>query len=256
MFRMPWARRTRPSPPVALPPPADPPRLATDSLRTMLAGFVAVVPTVPIVGVLGAVSGISTRAALTITSLYVFYSFYALAHAALTWLALRKADARTLAHWMRRTVPRGVLARVQEWVFGNGSAPSWSAQTSLLAVFAVVAVQFSPELRGEPLLVAAAVAVVITSWVSAVVAYAVHYARLVAVSGGAEFRDPTAPVFADWLHVSMSVMSQAGTGDVRFTARPLRGTATGQAVLAVLFSTVIVALLVSLVIGAGAEVVG
>jgi uncharacterized membrane protein len=86
---------------------------------------------------------------------------------------------------------------------------------------------------------------VLAAWATMVVTYAADYARRQAVSPGLEFPGEPPTGFGDYLYLSTAVSTTFGTTDVTVRTRALRRVVTGHALIAFVFNTVVVGLLVS-----------
>ena len=80
--------------------------------------------------------------------------------------------------------------------------------------------------------------------------YAVHVARLDAVGGGLRFPgDDEERAFSDYLYLALAVQASFGPSDVQVTSRRMRRTLTGHMLIGWVFNTVVVASIVSLLVG-------
>jgi hypothetical protein len=132
----------------------------------------------------------------------------------------------------------------------------------LAVVFAAVALvaaavlprvdQLVPAGAEHVVLLVLAVSAVVLGWTVLAVGYAVHYLRLdvrhrhpTDGSAGLQFPGPDAPQFLDYLYFAVSVATTFGTTDVNVLNRALRRTVMVQSVLAFVFNTVILALVLA-----------
>ena len=194
------------------------------------------------------------------------WGFFAAIHSVLTHRAYRDASVaefradgvaevppvRPATRWAR------VWSRLRQWwrgwwVMGN-DAPSWSVQVSVLALIVVALIIVTPALRSSQGLLVAALAMVAASWANVAVMYAVHYARIDARTGGLGFPGDEPRAFVDYLYLALAVQTTFGTTDVEIRTRQLRRTAIGHGALAFVFNSVIIAMIISLLLGvAGAS---
>lgn len=200
---------------------------------------------------------------LVVLSLASFFVSYA----ALTVLAFIRLDAGQFAAALtigrpdpNRTVPRWkrylLGARGPEHVGGDG--PSWPvvmAAVSLAVAFALVANQ---DLREDPAAILIVGALVVSSWLETVVAYALHIARLEDRWGGLRFPpddrgETQGRVFADYLALAVGTQASYGPGDVEITNSRMRGTLAGHTLVAFLFNTIILAMLISSLVAQAAS---
>lgn len=227
------------------------PWLVSDSARYVVATLITAVLAAAygsLVQATGPDRGISL---IFIASVYFgSWSVYSLLYAGLTWAVLRRADGDELAEWLSEDRQGRRRRRRAEWLAGSGG-PLGATSFCALAIAAVISASLLPELRGNPVIVALAVSVVATSWLLIVVVYAVHYARENTFRGGLEFRgvdDDGPPRLADYAYLAVQIGTAYNGADVTATSRAMRRTITVHAVVAFVYNTVLIALLVSLLI--------
>jgi uncharacterized membrane protein len=126
-----------------------------------------------------------------------------------------------------------------------GTGPTISVQWSGIAIVSVVALAVSHELLKRPLLLALGVAVVITSWLTTMLSYAVHYARVTATVGGLTFPGDDGLVFWDCVYLATQVQTTFSSSDVEVRTTVTRKIVTGHTLVAFGFNTVIIALLIA-----------
>lgn len=227
------------------------PRLSADHWRYYLSDGIALVG----VGILILVSRISALdffdTPVKVISVYLAaWTLRCVLYSILTWWVFRRADGDTLAAWLRegRTARRKRRSRE---VSGLSSGPSGAASFCVLALAVVVYCAATVELRESPLVVTLAAVTVIASWQQVVVLYAVHYARENANIGGLTFtgaeRDGS-PRFADYFYLAVQVSTSFTAADVSVGSRAMRRVVTGHSIIGFVFSTAVIALLVSFLI--------
>jgi uncharacterized membrane protein len=119
---------------------------------------------------------------------------------------------------------------------------------TILAVIAAAAIS---ELRENPLVIGLAVLVVASSWLLIVAVYAVHYAREDVQLGGLTFAgDEEEAEFSDYVYLAVQVSTSFTGSGVHVASRAMRREVTVHSVIAFVFNTVTIALLVSLLIAA------
>lgn len=224
------------------------PRLANDSSRAWLASAFGVAGSFA-VG-LGYIAYLRANdleyeqlTATTVSGLTGVLGIF-VAYEILTWRTFRRASAAELSAWLGETTPRQTRAKVLQALSGGG-ATSWSAQAAVFALLAVIVVSFVAELRDNPLVVSLGLALVIASWLLVVCAYAVSYARENIDSPGLEFPGDTAPTWSDYVYLAVQVSTTFSSSDVTVLTTAMRRHVAVHSVLAFVFNTVIVALLVS-----------
>jgi uncharacterized membrane protein len=172
------------------------------------------------------------------TILFVFVLYEVL-----TWRTFARASPSEFTELITSTTPDPDRARVLRMVNGGG-ASSWSVQAALMALVAVVVVSFVPVLRQNVLVVVLGFSVVVSSWVLVVFTYAIHYAREDASQPGLEFPGAK-PLWWDYVYLSTQVSTTFSASDVTVTTTAMRRHVTAQCLIAFVFNTVIVALVVS-----------
>lgn len=181
------------------------------------------------------------------------WTLFAVVHALITWLAFRALGhdqlqaalaVETRAH---ATARRRGTSWLRTLVTG-GTGAGWSVQVSLLALLAVAALLLVPGLRQEPVVLATGLAMVAASWIDVAVVYTLHYARVNGTSGSLRFPGEEPPTFSDYRYLAVGVQTTFGTTDVEVRTSVMRRVVTGHALLAFVFNTVIVAIVVSLLL--------
>ena len=176
---------------------------------------------------------------------FVFWTCYSLVYLVLTVGIFTRANPTELANWLGATMTRRALQRGESSLRGAG--PTVSVQWSVLAIASVVLVAQSPTLLDDPLANGLSFAVVTSAWLVTVVAYAVHYARHDLGRDGLLFpgKDEGA-IFWDYLYLSGQVSATFSTGDITVTSTRARRVVLGHSLIAFLFNTVIIALLITI----------
>jgi uncharacterized membrane protein len=165
-------------------------------------------------------------------------------HSVLSWRAFRRLEGAALSAAVRTDRASMVGARG-----AGGDGPAWSVQVSILAVLVVGALVVVPGLRSHPVLLGAAVVMVAASWIDVAVMYAVHYARMDASTGALHFSGTEERSFFDYLYLSLAIQTTFGATDVTPTDRQSRRTVMTHGLLAFVFNTIIIAVVVSLLLG-------
>lgn len=227
--------------------PRTHPRLASDIFRTLLtlALLMLAAPLIGLVSLFVSRPGAGRFDTPTLLSSYLLcFVFYFAVYQLLTWWGFGRADADELVRWARATTPRSASERrLQAWT-GSG-VRSWAVTAALLALVAVVVVLVVPALREDPLVLASSLLVVVTSWSMVVYAFAVAYLRLDAESGGLDFPGGDRPVWSDYVYLAVQVNATFSSSDVDASTPAARRLVTTHTLLAFVFNTIIVALLVS-----------
>lgn len=195
----------------------------------------------------------------------------------LMWLIYSVLDAAVLHRWLGRrssrdlhtllrTHSRGPKESVNPvgWralMLGESSTLGNTVTFSMMAMLVVVISMWMPEARSVPTMRFLAVATVLASWTSIVLAQALRYARLAAQhdperslpegessAPPLRFRGTDAPVFSDYVSLSLTLSTMMGAQDVQFSGRAARTAVREHAVVGFLFNSMIIAALASLLL--------
>lgn len=175
----------------------------------------------------------------------LYFTLYQVA----TWSVFHRADADQLERWIRLTTPRTRSERRLITWTGSGTR-SWALTAAFFALAVVLTIALVEELRTNPVIIVSSLLVVATGWTMVVYAYAVAYLRKAVESGGLEFPEQPHPLWSDYFYVSVQIMTTFSSSDVTVTTTAMRRTVTGHSLIAFIFNTVIVALLVSTLLAA------
>ena len=173
---------------------------------------------------------------------------FSMCHGVATYLAFRGLSGDDLNRAMTDAVP----PRKNKFstILVGSDGPVWSVSIALVAMFGVLFVLTVPGLRLPPVVIGVTIMMVIASWVDVAVTYAAYYARLDRHRTALIFPDDHARNFSDYLYLAFAVQATFGTTDVSAARTYMRRGLTGHAMLAFVFNTVIVAILVSLLVSA------
>jgi uncharacterized membrane protein len=224
------------------------PRLAGDTYRAWVATGVGTVASlltaltyVIVTSPAGPRYDIVVAMALSgLTGMLVIFGLYEV----LTWRTFRRATSAELVSWIRRTAPTANPTGLG-WLASGGSGRSWSVQAAVLAMTAVIVVTFLDVLRHNPVVVTLGLLVVVASWVLVVIAFALEYARENATAAGLDFPGSADPLWWDYFYLSSQVSTTFSSSDVTVLSTAMRRHVTAHSVIAFVFNTVIVALMVS-----------
>ncbi|RZS61460.1 putative membrane protein [Xylanimonas ulmi] len=205
----------------------------------------------------GAVAGVALRTDSLVTALLGGWAVGGLLFVVWTLTVVVPMGPDATAEHALREEPARVIERGLVLIAAMAS----------LAGLAVVLVQGG--LREHPLTAVAVLAAVVASWASVHTIFALRYARLyyTAPRGGIDFHNAdadadtdadaadgggAAPSYSDFTYVAFTVGMSFAVSDTDLRTTAMRRTALTQALLAYLYGTVIVALLVNLVAGLAA----
>ncbi|WP_413451120.1 DUF1345 domain-containing protein [Georgenia phoenicis] len=138
----------------------------------------------------------------------------------------------------------------------GGDGPSWPVVLALGSLVVAVWLILSDSMRSSGFLVGTSILMIVLAWGGSLVAYAVHVARLDAVGGGLRFPDDGTPAaeerhFSDYLYLSLGVQAAFGPADVQATTARMRRTLSGHVLVGWVFNTVVLAAVVSFLVGLG-----
>lgn len=225
--------------------------LANDSLRHVLASSVAVLLAV-------AVALITTTARQPTGSrqqflfsvgwptIFAFTFWYSLSYWLISQLVFRGLSGSRLRARLRAGNRSKSKHRLYSALAG-GPSTSIAVQFTVIVLVGVLTVALSEQFRSDPVIAAAAVAGVIGSWILMTTTFASQYALAWAEDAGLELpasRDELQ--FSDFGFIAVQLSTAFATSEARISSARLRRTATLHSLVAFCFSTVIVALLVSL----------
>lgn len=227
------------------------PRLVSDGARYALSVVVTVV-LAAVYGALAPDAGPGSVGTLGFVARVYFgaWSVYSLVYAGLTWAVLHRVDGEQLARWLTEDRSARRRRRRTEWLAGS-AGPLGAVSFCAIAIGAVIGASLLAGLREDPVVIVLAVLVVAASWLLILTVYSVHYARENVHRGGLEFRGidhDGPPRLADHTYLAVQVATAYNGADVIATSRAMRRTITAHAVVAFVFNSVLVALLVSLLI--------
>jgi hypothetical protein len=187
------------------------------------------------------------------STLYLLYWIvYSLVYTATTLRAFGRADGAALAQWFRESREGRRRRRLFE-LLTMASGPAGSISLCVAALTAVIIFAISADQRGNLLLIVLTFLVVACSWMLILISYAVHYARENSNESGLVFpgadRDGP-PVFTDYVYLAAQVATTFSTSDVTVDRRAMRRTVTVHSIAAFAYNTVVIALIVSMFLGA------
>lgn len=185
------------------------------------------------------------------TSALLAWAMLAGVHALITWLTFRGLAGDDLAKAVLHDRP-DPKPRRHAWLTDATDAGSFTIQMAVLALIGVLALLLVGELRRLPLLIVLAAALVVLTWLDVLIVHAVHYARLDQASPQLQFPDAEAErAFSDYVYLATAVQTTYGVTDTVAATRRIRKAMTTHALLAYVFSTVLVALVVSMALTLG-----
>ncbi|MCL2464198.1 MAG: DUF1345 domain-containing protein [Micrococcales bacterium] len=154
-----------------------------------------------------------------------------------TMLVIAPMDAEATAEHARREEPT------------RGAGHTLVLLAGLASLAGVAVVLAGGGLAHHAVTSLAVLSAVVASWATAHTVFALRYARMyyAAPAGGVDFHQSEPPCYTDFTYMAVTVGMSFAISDTDLAASSFRRTAQVQALLAYLFGTVIVALLVNLV---------
>lgn len=190
---------------------------------------------------------------LTLFHLLLAYGVYGFFYLALSLWCFRGARGPALRSQL--VVSDTKQTFVTRWVLGLHPV-MWGATSAMLALLAVITLLAFGSGSLDRLTVTAAIVCMIGSWVLLFSTFAVEYARRWAVGGHLRFPEPheatdegdDARTMADFIYLSVQVSTTFASSDVELTTTKMRRLVTLHSLIAFAFSSVLVALFLSLVL--------
>ena len=226
--------------------------LRTDVFRTYVSLFASVVVTVPVVMVIPLVTDVDLvdPARLVMTAYVVSWPLYTgiyLGWSAIVYSGLNSESLRRTAEIDDRH-ERRPLSRFA----GLSGATSTTLSAAALAVIATVTISQQPDLRAEPVYIALALVTVASSWAQMVFAFTQSYLRLGAPDDRGThfaFHVPGTARFDDYVTLALLVSTMAATVPAEITSRRAWSLVRTNVVIAFVFNSVIIAMMVSFLFG-------
>lgn len=228
------------------------PRFASDIARSWLA--IAIwLPVLVLVGWLLATLPLGLPESTDARALFsgaftISWSVFCAFMASVTIATFARASGPELRSWLDATAPPTGWLRRFWWSFNGGGSIWWALTGSAVALWVLLDLALSGQAT-HPIFIAAAIAAVPTSIAVIIVSFAVSHARLDAAQG-LEFPGTPTPRFTDYLYLSVMVTTSFGASDIAVRSSRLRRAIAFHSLLAFTYNAVIIALLVSALLGA------
>ncbi len=222
------------------------PRLLSDSTRawTALAWSLLVLPVVLVL------QAWRDAALSPVAGVFLVYAVFTLVYLVLTLRVFLPATPEMLA----TRAPRARSARERLAQLANGGAAGFGfsvqiAAAAFAAAVVMVAVDGLVPERDRVLTLVTAAITVVAAWLVVAVSYAVEYARTDLNDGGLDFPGHDELGYRDYLYLSLAISTTFGTTDVGVTSTAVRRLVSGHSLMAFIFNTLILALVVAALIG-------
>lgn len=183
---------------------------------------------------------------LSFTSFYLWWTHR-------TYTRASAAAIRSVA--ARDNRARGTLAGR---LLSFNSPTDWTTAAAVVSVVITVVIALSPGAREDPVIILLGLATVVSAWATMVYSFAVDYMHVTLLQeGGTEgpetphirFSFDDEPGFSDYLTFSVMVSAMAVAAPAEITSRQMWRKVRSHVLLAFIFNTVIVAMMVSLLFG-------
>lgn len=227
-------------------------RFRNDIVRNYVAFGASALVTLAIVGIAVAtgrltlqgsdeVAGLTTQ----VVAIYlVFWIISCTAQVALTHLVCTRLPEEALRDEARRV--RQGLRPWERWLGAMG--PVWaSSLTSMVAVALALLLARLQRVTDSTSLMLLGTGSVVAAWAIVVQSFAVEYHRMWLVGDPMRFEHDDRPEFDDFVTTSIHIATLLSC-DVRFGARRARRIVRTQGMLALLFNTVVLAMVVSIIL--------
>ncbi len=226
--------------------------LAREDHRQLIAGTLAIIVIVPMLffGMRNASETGSWIEAVERTAIPLIFAYgimqlvNAVTYVPMTLWAFRRAAGEELATLARYSSPRDAKEERKLRRAGVDEL-STAVGAGFISLFCVVLFVVVPGVRDSALATYGTLAAMVGSWIVIAVAFAVRYMRDWAGDGGEFIESREPPVFTDFLLVSVQVSTGYNLARGMFETRRSRRNALTHNVLAYVFNTVIIALVIS-----------
>ncbi|MEY8565747.1 DUF1345 domain-containing protein [Corynebacteriaceae bacterium 7-707] len=179
---------------------------------------------------------------LTFTLTYLCWTHRVYADAEMTSVrAVAARDSRTRRSWVGR-------------LSGLTGPTDWTTAAAVMAVMVTVGIALTPGAKENPVVILCGLAAVAGSWALMVYSFALDYMHVTVLQDPGEtphltFDFDDEPRFPDYLTFSVTVSTMAFSSPAEATSRRMWRKIRSHVVLAFIFNTVIVAMMVSLLFG-------
>jgi uncharacterized membrane protein len=227
-------------------------RPQTDVFRTYISLLASVIVTVPAVMVIPLVTDVDlSDPARLVMTIYVIswplYTAFYLGWSAIVYSRLNAATLRQATVLDDRRERRPISR-----IIGLSGATATTISAATLAVIATVTISQQSALRSEPVYIGLALVTVASSWAQMVFAFTQSYLRLGASDDREThftFHIPGTARFDDYVTLALLVSTMAATVPADITSRRAWRVVRTNVVIAFVFNSVIIAMMVSFLFG-------
>ena len=171
------------------------------------------------------------------------YAFWGPIFLAVTLLWHRGLKGETLRQRLIQTRPQKSLMN---------TPTAWATFIVGVALFGVVGLLVAGALGDSLSFKLAAAVCLVGAWLALLTVFSLEYARMWAMGEGFRFPEGSSGDdrrrLRDFIYVAAQINTTFGPGDIQFTSSRARGTVTAQSIVAFLFNTVVIALLIALIV--------
>jgi uncharacterized membrane protein len=209
-------------------------------------GFDSVVDLLQAIGLRRAPTGVQQALEADFGDQMVGWNAFALAYLILGFRGFSRCNRAELVRRIKASPPpRHWLKR---YLLAGGGGPVWAVIVAIGAFITIITAVLEKESSTRLILGLLAVTIA-TSWLVITFVFALHYARRDIAAGGLEFSGDAEPVFSDYLYLAISCSATFGTTDTGITTTAMRRTVSLHGALAFVLNTVVVAVLLSVIVG-------
>lgn len=175
------------------------------------------------------------------------YIVYVVCETTLTFAGFGKLHGQELRDILANDVEENATLSRFEAVFSFGSrGTNFAVQSSFVALVSVIAISTTPDLRSSSWVLVLGIVTVLAAWVNNAGAFAMEYAVEHSRMRCLSFPETPIPVWSDYHYLAIQLSATFSTSDVDVTNVSMRRLITRHTIVAFLFNSVIIALLVSL----------
>jgi uncharacterized membrane protein len=227
-------------------------RTGKNLFRLFVSGLISVVGTFIVLQILANVADVDFTDPVrsVVTSYVVAWPLYVLVYVAWSYRVYSRLGSAALKQTTEAddADESGPLTRL----LNVSGATNTTLSAAVISVLVTVLIAQQPEFRSDPVYVLLALVTVASSWLLMVFSFAQSYMRLGASANERahfHFHFPDPPRFSDYLTLALTLSASAATVSAEGTSRTAWRLIRANVVIAFVFNSVIIAMMVSLVFG-------